>query len=256
MRRNVVAKRGFLFTSLLLGLLLSLSSIVASQETAKYEIEQALSLTPNPENGKKVFETCKLCHTAEGWGSAQGRFPQISGQHASVIIKQLADIRAGNRDNPTMFPFTGPRILKDSQTIADVAAYISKLPMTPENGKGLGNSIELAHGEKLYKKNCTNCHGENGEGDASNFYPRIQGQHFQYLFRQMRWIKLGKRRNANKKMVKQIHDFSLRDLQAVSDYVSRIKPASELLAEPDWKNPDFKKNLISAPKVQINMNQK
>ena len=97
----------------------------ATENAAKDEIKKALSLTADPEKGKVTFETCSLCHTPEGWGSAFGRYPQIAGQHASVIIKQLADIRTGNRSNPTMFPFTQSRILKDAQTIADVAAYIS-----------------------------------------------------------------------------------------------------------------------------------
>lgn len=223
-------------------------SAFAEEDVAKHEIEDALALTADADKGKVIFETCALCHTAEGWGSAFGRFPQLSGQHSSVIIKQLADIRAGNRDNPTMFPFTQSRILKNPQDIANVAAYISKLPMTPNNGKGPG--FELEYGKKLFKENCVKCHGEEGEGNAENFYPRIQGQHFQYLLRQMIWIQIGKRRNADKKMVKQIHSFGLRELNALADYTSRIKPANDLLTAPDWKNPDFNHGMLSAPKVQ------
>ena len=36
---------------------------------------------------------------------ADGTFPQLAGQHTTVLIKQMADIRAGERDNPTMYPF-------------------------------------------------------------------------------------------------------------------------------------------------------
>ena len=125
--------------------------------------------------------------------------------------------------------------------------------MTANNGKGPG--FELEYGEKLYKNNCVKCHGEQGEGKENKFYPRIQGQHFQYIFRQMLWIQNGKRHNANEKMTKQIHGFRLRELNAVADYVSRLKPDDDITATPDWKNPDFKKGLINATTVQKELNQ-
>ena len=208
-------------------------------DDAMQEYERALSLTPNPENGKKIYRTCAVCHTPEGWGLESGAYPQVAGQLHTVIIKQLADIRARNRDNPTMFPFTSPQLLGGAQEIADVAAYISQLPMSPHNGVGLGN--DLALGEQLYKDNCTECHGENGEGIGEDHIPAIYGQHYRYLLRQFEWIKMERRRNADKKMVKQIHGFSHRDIRAVLDYVSRIRPPAEKVAQPGWTNPDFPK---------------
>ncbi|MEW8506065.1 MAG: c-type cytochrome [Candidatus Thiodiazotropha sp.] len=204
---------------------------------AMKEYEQALKLTPNLDNGKKVYRICAVCHTPEGWGLESGAYPQVAGQLPSVLIKQLADIRARNRDNPTMFPFTSPSLLGGAQEIADVAAYISQLPMTSHNGIGPGN--DLVWGEKIYKDNCTECHGEMGEGDFDEHIPAIYGQHYRYLLRQFEWIKMERRRNADKKMVKQIHRFTHRDIRAVLDYVSRIKPPQEKLAKDNWRNPDF-----------------
>ena len=201
------------------------------------EQDEALHLTPNHENGIEVYEVCSACHQLNGWGLDDGTFPQIAGQHYTVIIKQLADIRALNRDNPTMYPFALPSEIGGSQSIADVAEYISKLPMNPNNGVGAGDDLE--HGAQLYKDNCVRCHGENGEGDNEKFYPRIHGQHYNYLVRQYQWIKDGKRRNANPDMVQQIQTFTERDTLAVLDYVSRLKPPAEMVADPDWVNPDF-----------------
>lgn len=70
------------------------------------EFEKAVHLKADVENGLKVYRLCAVCHQPEGWGTHDGDYPQIAGQHSSVTIKQLADIRARNRDNPTMFPFT------------------------------------------------------------------------------------------------------------------------------------------------------
>lgn len=171
-------------------------------------------------------------------GHTDGTFPELAGQHRSVLIKQLTDIREGHRDNPTMYPFALPSEIGGEQSVADVTEYISHLPMNPENGVGSGT--DLALGEKLFKDNCTRCHGENGEGNAEKYYPRIQGQHYEYLVRQYKWIKEGRRRNANPDMIEQIKNFSDKDTLAVLDYVSRLRPPKEMLGEKGWKNPDFK----------------
>lgn len=202
------------------------------------EREEALALKPNFDNGREVYEVCTACHMPEGWGTVDGTFPQIAGQHRTVAIKQLADIRDGHRDNPTMYPFALPSEIGGTQSIADVTAYMEKLKMNPDNGKGKGD--DLAHGKKLYDDNCVRCHGANGEGEAAKYYPRIQGQHYEYMLRQYQWIKEGKRRNSNPEMVEQIKWMTDRDTKAVIDYVSRLKPPAELTAPMGWKNPDFK----------------
>lgn len=201
------------------------------------EQDEALTLTPDLENGIEVYEVCAACHLYEGWGQTDGTFPQLAGQHKNVIIKQLADIRALNRDNPTMYPFALPESIGGAQSIADVAAYIAKLPMNPE--PGLGDGTDLEHGAQLYKDNCVRCHGDNGQGIPEKYYPRIQGQHYNYLMRQFEWIRDGKRRNANPDMVKQIQGFSDRDMKAVMDFVSRQKPPAKDVGEPGWENPDY-----------------
>lgn len=202
------------------------------------ERDDAVHLKGNKDHGREVYEVCSACHMPNGWGMDDGTFPQLAGQHRTVIIKQLADIRAGNRDNPTMYPFALPSEIGGTQSIADVAEYIGGLKMTGDNGVGPGTDLE--HGAKLYADNCVRCHGEKGEGNNDKYFPRLEGQHYNYLMRQYKWIKEGKRRNANPEMIKQIQNFTDKDTSAVLDYVSRIKPPAEMVAPKGWENPDFK----------------
>ncbi|MDM8547338.1 c-type cytochrome [Candidatus Venteria ishoeyi] len=211
-------------------------------------VNEALNGTPDLEKGKALYRNCAACHTPEGWGSPSGRFPQIAGQHQTVLLKQLADIRMGNRDNPTMIPFTNSLFARGTQALTDISAYITQLPMVPHNS--IGRGMRLEEGKQLYADNCKKCHGDNGEGEAEKFYPRIHGQHFDYVLRQLQWIKEGRRRNADKKMTKQIKKFSYDQLFIIADYVSRLRPDKSLVAEThDWRNPDFRPGFMTAPRA-------
>lgn len=204
---------------------------------AARELEQALTLTPDHEHGLAVYRECAACHGPEGWGLSNGSVPQIAGQHRSVVVKQLADMRAGNRDAVLMLPYASVEAIGGPQAVADVAAYIETLEIGTGGDKGPGEDLEL--GERLYGEHCARCHGASGEGDADAFVPRIHAQHYDYLVRQFRWIRDGKRRNANAEMAAQIQGFDEREVSAVLDYVSRLEPPAELAAPPGWHNPDI-----------------
>jgi cytochrome c553 len=230
-----------------LGLVLVAGPVAASTpaEIAQAEYEEVLALTPNPANGHKAYITCAVCHRPEGWGTLDGTYPQIAGQHRTVIIKQLADIRARNRDNPLMYPFSVPRVLGGPQNIADVAAYLAQLPMNPHNGVGPGTDLEL--GARLYQDHCVKCHGDRGQGDEHEHVPAVAGQHFNYLVRQFDAIRDGRRRNSDPKMVEQIKGMAPREEMAVLDYTSRLRPPAERLGAADWRNPDFRGYVYPSP---------
>lgn len=184
------------------------------------DITQAMSLTPNIQHGKTIYRVCANCHLQNGWGKPDGSFPVIAGQHRNVLIKQLEDIRNKNRDNPTMYPFTEPGSIGGLQGIVDVTAYIASLPVDPSPGQGNGKKID--HGKQLYRQLCTKCHGKAGQGNNDAFYPRLKGQHYAYLLRQLEWIQSGYRKNANDLMIGRVKKLSNDDLDALADYLSRL----------------------------------
>ncbi len=215
-----------------------LSSIAWAWNETGGEGDEALRLAGHPKRGKDVFEVCSACHKPEGWGLRDGTFPQLAGQHPNVLIKELADIRDKRRENSVMHSFTTSSLIGGSQALADVVSYISLLPMDPEPGRGPATNLE--RGKQLYETHCTGCHGVNGEGDNAKFYPRLQGQHYNYLVRQFRDIQSGKRKNANPAMVAEIKSFNDGDITAVCDYVSRFQPPHSMVAPAGWRNPDFR----------------
>ena len=183
------------------------------------EKTQALSLKGDITRGESAFVICQGCHRVGALGRADGSYPSLAGQHATVLIKQMADVRAGRRGNPKMLPFADHQALS-VQDVADIAVYLQALPVPANQGQGPGD--DLVRGRQLYERDCVVCHGKQGEGKADKFFPRVSGQHYRYLLREGSLIRDGKRHNAHPDMVRAIGTYSDEDNAAVSDYMSRL----------------------------------
>ncbi|MDO8960366.1 MAG: c-type cytochrome [Rhodocyclaceae bacterium] len=169
--------------------------------------------------GEAAFVICQGCHRVGALGRADGSYPRLAGQHASVIIKQITDVQTGRRHNPKMLPFADQHALT-SQDIADIAVFLNDLPVPANNGQGPGENLK--HGRLLYEKDCAVCHGFSGQGSGDKFYPKVSGQHFKYLFRESQKIRDGNRRNANPEMADVIKNYTDDDIAAVADFISRL----------------------------------
>ena len=183
------------------------------------EFSEALRLKGDRARGEAAYVICQGCHRVGALGRADGSYPRLAGQHVRVLIKQMADVRSGRRSNPKMLPFADHQTIS-VQDIADIAAYLTALPVPDDHGQGRGDA--LAHGERLYVMDCASCHGPRGEGDPHRYFPRLSGQHYRYLVRENLLIRDGARKNANPDMVKAISRYGEEDIAAVSDYISRL----------------------------------
>lgn len=208
------------FPALLLAAIGCTAALADPQWNASYpEKTEALSLRGDAARGESAFAICQGCHRVGALGRADGSYPRLAGQHATVLIKQLVDVRSGRRSNPKMLPFADHQSLS-VQDIADIGAFLQQLPVPPDQGQGDGR--DLARGRQLYDRDCAKCHAPDGTGDGPRFYPRLSGQHYRYLVHEGRMIRDGERRNANPDMVGAIKNYSDEEITAVADYVSRL----------------------------------
>ena len=218
--------------------------MVLSLPTAARALEPirvVLEFVPDIDNGRRSFEICARCHLPEAWGTDDGTYPQLAGQHVNVLMKQLLDIRSGRRTNALMQPFVQQRTIGGYQNLSDVVAYISTLPMNPDHAKGPWppESPEYREGRTIYTQYCISCHGEAGEGDNERAYPRLQGQHYDYMTRQARLVR-DNLREVKPSMAALLKTISAEDFDKVLNYVSYLPvPPGDLAPGPGWRNPDF-----------------
>jgi cytochrome c553 len=171
-------------------------------------------------HGATLFETCAACHGPDGAGTRDGSVPAIAAQHFRVITRELVDYRHDKRWDLRMEHFTDEHHLSGAQDIADVAAYISDLPPTHTSGVGSGEFLD--HGAEVYGRLCASCHGPAAEGENLKRYPRLAGQHFEYLLRQMHDAVEGRRPNFPREHVRLLERFERPDFVGVADYLSRL----------------------------------
>lgn len=199
----------------------ALGGTPAGAQDLSAEVAEAMRLRPDRGRGKQGFEVCVSCHRSTAGGRTDGAIPRLSGQHASVIVKQVSDIRTGRRLNPEMMPYVEGKLITP-QLLADIADYLQSLPLSGSIGKGPGTALE--RGKTLFARDCSPCHGQGGEGLAAGFFPMLASQHYGYLLRELEMIRDGRRGNSNPGMVQVIKAYSVADLQAVADHASRLPP--------------------------------
>jgi cytochrome c553 len=189
---------------------------------AQQEFDSVLRSKADLLRGEKLFETCAACHGSNGAGTRDGTVPAIAAQHFRVIARELVDYRHDKRWDERMEHFTDEHHLSDAQDIADVAAYISSLPVTRSLGRGGGEY--LVNGAQLYSQQCASCHGAAAEGDNRNGYPRLAGQHYEYLLRQLHDAAEGRRPNFSPEHIRLLQSFQRADFVGIAGYLARLGP--------------------------------
>ena len=135
-----------------------------------------------------IRRECSTCHGARGV-SVSPTFPNLAGQPAAYLEAQLKAFRDRSRADPHAQAYMwGMAAQLTDSTITEIAAYFAAQP--PARGTR-ADPTEIAAGRKLYEDGiaaqnvpaCQSCHGNNAQGNGP--FPRLAGQHRQYLERQL-----------------------------------------------------------------------
>jgi cytochrome c553 len=184
--------------------------------------DQTLARTPDLVNGERLFVTCAACHGLDGNGAQDGSVPAIAGQHWQVLTKLLLDFRYFRRWDARMVNTSDSGHLRGPQEIADVVAYVNSLP--PPRASGGGAAAQSAHGAQAYARMCASCHGSRAQGDGPAGQPRLAGQRYGYLVRQIQDAAAGHRPTFSQQHIRLLQTLDVMDTQDISDYLSRLGP--------------------------------
>ena len=185
--------------------------------------------------GEGKAAMCAACHGADG-NSAITLYPKLAGLGEKYLIKQMKDIKDGTRAIPEM---TGLLNASSEQDMADIAAFFDQKPMQLSGAKPLkvklNSGIEtdgLELGEKVYRAGnptvgtpaCTGCHSPRGLGNAPAGYPRLSGQHADYIEKQLKAFRAGDRLNdGDSKVMRQVAEhLSDAEIKAVANFIAGL----------------------------------
>ena len=182
------------------------------------------------EAGKAKSQTCVACHGADG-NSAIAMYPKLAGQHAKYLEKQLQDLKlgmtSGGKQGRYDSVMSGMAMPLSDEDIADLSAYFASLPTsensTPENVVEKGKVLYTAGDAERGLTACIACHGARGNGTELSGFPKISGQHADYIKAQLTKFRDGSRGNDMNAMMRDIaKKMTDEDIEVLSQYVGGL----------------------------------
>jgi len=181
---------------------------------------------------------CIGCHGIPGYQASFPevyKVPMISGQSAKYIAAALTAYKNGDRKHPTM---RGIADTLSEQDINDISAYYEKHGQVQGRTAGDKPSREPSAqvAALLQKAACVSCHGANFSKPIDPSYPKIAGQHGDYLFVALKAYKtennptVGRNNAVMGAIAKQ---FSNAELKAMSNYLGSLQ--GDLVTRPENK---------------------
>lgn len=192
----------------------------AQKEAAKPGANKAQSI---------ASQVCAACHSADGNSTIPAN-PKLAGQFPEYLNKQLNDYKAAQgkkpaRENPVMNGMVASLSAQDMKALAE---YFAGQPLKP----ALASDKDLvALGQKLWRGGnpetgvpaCAGCHGPAGAGIPGQ-YPRLSGQHAEYLAAQLKLFREGARANDPGGMMRGVAArMSEREIRAVAEYAAGLR---------------------------------
>lgn len=187
----------------------------------------AILIDGDPQAGAEIAAACATCHGPDG-NSVNPQWPSLAGQGAPYLAKQLYNFQnpeTSGRNNAIMY---GQAVALEDDDIASLAVYYAELTMN----NGFADPELAARGEQLYRAGdaerglpaCSGCHSPRGLGNAAAAFPRLGGQHAEYLSMQLQAFRSGERANDPNQMMRDVAaKLSDDDIAALASYLQGLR---------------------------------
>lgn len=214
----------------------------ASLCVASFSVQAVTTVPEYDANaGKQIVESvCAACHGMNGISPIPSQ-PNLGGQNVKYLYKQLIDYKTGYRKNGIM---QSQIANLSQQDLADVAGYYAEQPVW---NVGYADPVTVQDATKLYLGGdksrgvigCAGCHGPDAAGNDWAAFPRLGGQHAEYIATQLKLFRAaGREDDITSDEQKRVNDadkegevgmmqtvaarLSDRDIRILSDYISAI----------------------------------
>ena len=181
---------------------------------------------PNVTATTLAQQVCSNCHGVTGLATSPN-FPNLAGQTEAYVIAQLNGFKSHDRQDPAGFEYMWglSRSLTDDQ-IKGLAAYFAAQQAARQPVEGTAAQMEA--GKEIFvngvsAKNvpaCATCHGAEGQGSAT--FPRLAGQHADYLAKQLLVFQRTDERPAGSIMKTVAHELNRDDIENVAAYLQAM----------------------------------
>lgn len=171
---------------------------------------------PDLEAGRKKAQVCAACHGADG-NSVAGNFPNLAGQTWRYLYIQLKDFKEGRRKDPVMSPMAAPL---SRQEMIDIANFYAAQPAKPSSFKTDDAKVKLGKA-KADETLCAMCHL--GGFSGQNEIPRVAGQQYEYVVKQLKDFKARTRTNDAGNMTSVAQTLSETDIENLAHYITSLR---------------------------------
>jgi cytochrome c553 len=171
-------------------------------------------------------QVCSNCHGITGT-AVSPNFPNLAGQVETYVVSQLSGFKGQSRRDPAGFEYMWglSRSLTDEQ-IKGLATYYAA--QAPARQPLEGDAARQAAGQEVFDKGvaeknipaCATCHGSEGQGQAT--FPRLAGQHADYLVKQLMVFQRTDERPEGSIMKTIAHELTPQNITDVAAYIQAL----------------------------------
>jgi cytochrome c553 len=173
-------------------------------------------LAQDIEAGRAKSQACAACHGADG-NSVSGQFPNLAGQSWRYIYIQLKDFKEGRRSDPIMTAMATPLSRED---MIDIGNYYAAQQAKPYTHK-VDEKKALRGKAKADETLCAMCHL--GGFAGQNEIPRVAGQQYDYVVKQLRDFKARTRTNDAGNMTSVAQTLSETDIENLAHHITSLR---------------------------------